>query len=128
MSIGSAECVPFTCVVLEAVIACRRLMEAYFPGAMREIPRHVAFWLEADEDRHFIKRDGSEVVMAGADRVVLPLQCPHCHKYGAWLHIRSVTVLTVKCFGCRHEWSMDIDSLPSDIREQVNAATEGVTK
>ena len=52
----------------------------------------------------------------------------HCHKYGAWLHIRSATVLTVKCFGCTHEWSMDIDSLPSDIREQVNAATEGVTK
>ena len=66
--------------------------------------------------------------MSDADGVVLPLDCPHCHHDGASLHIRSATVLTVKCFGCDHAWSLDIDALPSDIPEQVNAATEGVTK
>jgi hypothetical protein len=66
--------------------------------------------------------------MSDAEDIVLPLQCPHCHQHGAWLYIRSATVLTVKCFGCDHTWSMDIDTLPSDIREQVNAATEGVVK
>lgn len=66
--------------------------------------------------------------MPDADAVVLPLQCPHCEKYGATVQIRSVTVLTVKCFGCDHPWSMDIERLPTDMLEQVNAATEGVTK
>ena len=66
--------------------------------------------------------------MADAEGVVLPLQCPHCRHDRARLHIRSATVLSVKCAGCRHEWSMDIDTLPSDMREQVNAATEGVAK
>ena len=66
--------------------------------------------------------------MSEAEPVVLPLKCPNCDKYGASLHIRSATVMTVKCFGCDHAWSMDIDTLPSDVREQVNAATEGVTR
>lgn len=65
--------------------------------------------------------------MPDADGVVLPLQCLHCRKYGAWLQIRSATVLTVKCFRCDHVWAVDLDTLPPDMREQVNA-TEGVSK
>jgi len=65
--------------------------------------------------------------MADADELVLPLQCPHCHHDGARLHIRSASVLSVKCGECRHEWSMDVDSLPSHTREQVNAASESIT-
>jgi uncharacterized Zn finger protein len=49
--------------------------------------------------------------MSDADGVVLPLQCPHCHHDRARLHIRSATVLTVKCSECRHVWSIDLDTL-----------------
>jgi hypothetical protein len=65
--------------------------------------------------------------MTDPDGVVLPLHCPNCHHDGAWLHIRSVSVLTVKCSECNHTWSMDIDTVSSDIRGQVTAA-EGVPK
>lgn len=52
----------------------------------------------------------------------LPLQCTRCGSIGARLKISSTTVITVKCGGCAHGWSVDVVTLSADGRKQLAAA------
>jgi hypothetical protein len=61
--------------------------------------------------------------MRNTDAVVLPLSCPKCDRHEVSVQVASATVLTVKCAGCQHTWSIDGSTLPPDVRQQVNEAT-----
>ena len=56
------------------------------------------------------------------EHAVVSLLCPKCAHYGARPYIGSATVLTIKCVGCNHSWSLDTNILAPDLLEQVNAA------
>ena len=49
----------------------------------------------------------------------LPIRCPKCHQNGSTLVVKSLTVITMTCSGCRHMWAAEIDSLPVDIQRKI---------
>jgi hypothetical protein len=51
----------------------------------------------------------------------LPIVCPQCHYDGCMLVVRSLTIVMVKCISCRHEWATDLDTLPAEIKQKVDA-------
>ena len=56
------------------------------------------------------------------DQPELPLQCVRCGSVGARLAISSLTVITVRCAACAHQWSVEIAALSADARKQLAAA------
>ena len=54
----------------------------------------------------------------------LPFHCPKCHHDGCMLLVKSLTVMTWTCDGCRHMWATDMQQLPPEIQARVPDALE----
>lgn len=52
----------------------------------------------------------------------LPIRCPKCPHLGCTLVVRSLSVITVKCASCSHEWATTLQGLPAEIQEKVRDA------
>jgi len=52
----------------------------------------------------------------------LPIPCPKCGHQESVLTVRSITIMTVKCDHCGHQWATDIASLPASVLAKVHAA------
>jgi Zn ribbon nucleic-acid-binding protein len=53
----------------------------------------------------------------------LPLCCPKCGHEEAKLSMRSLSVVTVACVSCGHQWAEDVASLPDAARKQLDEAS-----
>ena len=47
------------------------------------------------------------------------MECPTCNHVGAFLVVKSHSVLTAECAKCLRAWAMALDSLPVDIQAKV---------
>ena len=54
----------------------------------------------------------------------LPIECPKCHQDGCLLVVRSATIILAKCVTCDHSWAADLDSLPNEVQQKVDAVLD----
>lgn len=50
----------------------------------------------------------------------VPIACPDCRHGEAQIIVLAMTVMTVRCVECGHEWAVEIRDTPAEVRRTVS--------